>query len=234
MILVRQTLDGPINRVDETIERIKEHEPRNGYAVKNSFGKDSGVVMKLMEMAEVTFDAHHNFTTVDPPQLIRHGLKNYPDTEIHRPDITHVMRKVHPGLKVRIRSMWDLIVYKGFPPSVNVGIVVRNLKNAGFGTGSVFSGSVRRNLPLDRVSLSWKNAGAINGSISLIRSLIGRRKMFGNSQYGIMYLIVNCTIRVSTGWAVSYARWLRRNIGNLKQHFFPSIMLHTLGRLIAC
>lgn len=100
-ILTRNTLDGPIDLVKVSIERIKEHEPTKGYRVSNSFGKDSGVIMKLMELAEVNYEAHHNFTTVDPPQLIRHGMKNYPDTLIDRPEI----------------SMWALIEKKGFPPT---------------------------------------------------------------------------------------------------------------------
>jgi phosphoadenosine phosphosulfate reductase len=128
MTLIRMTLNGPVDLVKETIERIQENEPRDGYAVKNSFGKDSGVVMALMKMAEVNFDAHHNFTTVDPPQLIRHGLKNYPDTEIHRPDFTIKMKN---GREVRIRSMWDLIVYKGFPPLRNCRYCCDYLKERG-------------------------------------------------------------------------------------------------------
>lgn len=117
MTLIRMTLDGPVDLVKLTIERIKEHEPSRGYYVANSFGKDSGVVHRLMELAEVTFDAHHNFTTVDPPQLIRHGLKNYPDTEIVRPKI----------------SMWGLIIKKGFPPSRLVRYCCDYLKENSYG-----------------------------------------------------------------------------------------------------
>lgn len=115
MTITRMTLDGPIDLVKLTIERIKEHEPSQGYYVANSFGKDSGVVHRLMELAEVTFDAHHNFTTVDPPELIRHGLKNYPDTEIHRPKI----------------PMWDLIPKKGFPPTRMIRYCCSILKERG-------------------------------------------------------------------------------------------------------
>jgi len=128
MSLTRMTLDGPVDIVQEAIARIKEHEPSKGYAVRNSFGKDSGVVHRLMEMAEVTFDAHHNLTTVDPPQLIRHGTKNYPDTEIHRPNFTVNMRD---GRKVTIRNMYDLIVYKGFPPLRNCRYCCDYLKERG-------------------------------------------------------------------------------------------------------
>ena len=126
--LTRITLEGPINIVKQAIDRIKDNEPSKGYAVKNSFGKDSGTVMKLMEMAEVNFDAHHNFTTLDPPELIRHGLRNYPDTEIHRPDFTINMRD---GREVRIKSGWDLIVYKGFPPLRNCRYCCDYLKERG-------------------------------------------------------------------------------------------------------
>lgn len=122
------TLDGPVDIVQEAIERIKEHEPTIGYAVKNSFGKDSGAVHRLMEMAEVSFDSHHNLTTVDPPQLLRHGMKNYPDTIIHRPDFTVNMRD---GRTVRIRNMYQLIIYKGFPPPRNCRYCCDYLKEHG-------------------------------------------------------------------------------------------------------
>jgi phosphoadenosine phosphosulfate reductase len=122
------TLDGPVDLVQEALERIKQHEPPKGYAVRNSFGKDSGVVHRLMEIAEVTFEAHHNLTTVDPPQLIRHGMKNYPNTEIHRPNFTVNMRD---GRRVTIRNMYDLIVYKGFPPLRNCRYCCDYLKERG-------------------------------------------------------------------------------------------------------
>ena len=55
------------------------------YHVCNSFGKDSTVLKRLMEMADVPFKLYHNLTTLDPPELIRFGRKHYPDTIIHKP-----------------------------------------------------------------------------------------------------------------------------------------------------
>ena len=116
--MIHNTLFGPVDIVKRAIEDIKEHEPKNGYYVANSFGKDSGVVHRLMEMAEVNFDAHHNFTTVDPPELIRHGLQNYSDTEIHRP-------------KLPMLGPSGLIVKKGFPPTRGIRYCCSILKERG-------------------------------------------------------------------------------------------------------
>ena len=114
-------------KIETSIKAIKEHEPLEGYFFADSFGKDSGVVKHLLDIAGVKYDAHHNFTTVDPPQLIRHGLKNHPDTTIDRPKI----------------SMWKLIEKKGFPPTRMIRYCCSILKERG-GRGRVVVTGVRK------------------------------------------------------------------------------------------
>jgi phosphoadenosine phosphosulfate reductase len=126
--LIRTTFAGPVDIVKEAIERIRENSPAKPYVMKNSFGKDSGVVHKLMELSEVPFDSIHNLTTVDPPELIRHGMKNYPETEISRPDFTVKMKD---GRTPRIRNIYQLIIYKGFPPLRNRRYCCDYLKERG-------------------------------------------------------------------------------------------------------
>ena len=58
------------------IERLKTFEPEKGYYFANSGGKDSGVCRHLLIKSGVKFDAHYNWTTVDPPELLRHIKKN--------------------------------------------------------------------------------------------------------------------------------------------------------------
>jgi phosphoadenosine phosphosulfate reductase len=79
-------------KVEKAIANFREyeaealrHDPVNGYYLCDSFGKDSGVILRLAQMSGVRFKAHHNLTTLDPPELIHFGIKHHPDTVIHRP-----------------------------------------------------------------------------------------------------------------------------------------------------
>ena len=64
-----------MDKVETAIERIKMFEPKEGYYLAFSGGKDSIVVKELMNMAGVKYDAHYNNTTVDPPELISYIRK---------------------------------------------------------------------------------------------------------------------------------------------------------------
>ena len=59
------------------------------------------VALDLVIKAGVKYDAHFNFTSVDPPELIQFLKDNYPDIPRHKPEI----------------SMFKLIEEKGFPPT---------------------------------------------------------------------------------------------------------------------
>lgn len=79
-------------KVEKAIANLREYEkealkrdPVNGYYLCDSYGKDSGVILSLALRAGVRFVAHHNLTTLDPPELIYHGRKMHPFTIIHRP-----------------------------------------------------------------------------------------------------------------------------------------------------
>ncbi len=73
-------------KIERSIERLRAHEPAEGYYFADSYGKDSCVCLKLLQMSGVKFDAHHSFTTVDPPELIEFGKKYHTETEIHKPE----------------------------------------------------------------------------------------------------------------------------------------------------
>jgi phosphoadenosine phosphosulfate reductase len=59
----------------------------DGFFLAFSGGKDSIVMYRLAQMAGVKFKAHMQITTIDPPELMRFVRHNYPDVELHRPDI---------------------------------------------------------------------------------------------------------------------------------------------------
>lgn len=100
-MLLEQTLMGTVNKVEISIMRLKEFEPPEGYYLAFSGGKDSICIYQLALMSGVKFDAHFNFTTVDPPELLRFIRKNYPDVIWEKPE----------------KTMWQLIEEKYFPPT---------------------------------------------------------------------------------------------------------------------
>lgn len=71
MSLIEHNLFGKIDKVQQAIDRFKAFEPEDGYYLAFSGGKDSVVIKRLAEMANVKFDAHYNITSVDPPELVK-------------------------------------------------------------------------------------------------------------------------------------------------------------------
>lgn len=109
------TEKGLTTKLEMSIDRIKSFEPRGGYYLAFSGGKDSIVCYYLLKMAGVKFDAHYNNTTVDPPELIRFIRKEYPDVEWNKPE----------------KTMWKLIEEKLMPPSRRVRYCCDVLKEGG-------------------------------------------------------------------------------------------------------
>lgn len=96
------------------IERLIVFEPKEGYWVAYSGGKDSDVILDLVRRSGVKYDAHHSLTTADPPEVVRH-VKKQTDVEIHRPK----------------RTMWELIKYHGMPPRRNARYCCETQKESG-------------------------------------------------------------------------------------------------------
>lgn len=106
-----------LNKVEVAIERLRMFEPITkelGFYFADSYGKDSGVVDRLLDMAKVKHDAHYGQGGIDPPELFRHGRLNHPETIVERP-IMSIWRKAEIyGLPTRIqRWCCELIKEKG-------------------------------------------------------------------------------------------------------------------------
>jgi phosphoadenosine phosphosulfate reductase len=88
-------------------------DPVNGYYLCDSYGKDSGVILHLAKASGVKFVAHHNLTTLDPPELIMHGRKNHPETIIHRPKMAMLTRLAREKTALPTRlCRWCCAEYK--------------------------------------------------------------------------------------------------------------------------
>lgn len=112
-MLVEHTLFGTVDKVKEAVAILQEYEPQEGYYLAFSGGKDSLCCYYLCKIAGVRFDAHYNFTTVDPPELIQF-VRTFDDVIIE-----------HPGAD---KTMWALIVKHGIPPMRNIRYCCQELK----------------------------------------------------------------------------------------------------------
>lgn len=61
------------------------YDPDNGYWLAFSGGKDSQALYHIAQLAGVRSQAHMNFTSVDPPEVIRFVRRNYADVQCTPP-----------------------------------------------------------------------------------------------------------------------------------------------------
>lgn len=131
MALIEYNIFGKIDKVQQAIDRYKAFEPRDGYYLAYSGGKDSVVINRLAEMAGVKFDAHYSITSVDPPELVRF-IKNTPNVSMDFP-------RYSDG---SVATMWNLIPRKKMLPTRLVRYCCAYLKETG-GKGRVVVTGVR-------------------------------------------------------------------------------------------
>ena len=89
------------DKVRIAVRRIKEFCPPAGYYVAFSGGKDSQVILDLVQRAGVKYDAHMNLTTVDPPEVLKFVREHYSYVALERPE----------------KAMRTLIIDNLYPPT---------------------------------------------------------------------------------------------------------------------
>jgi phosphoadenosine phosphosulfate reductase len=113
-------------KIRYAIQRIKEHEPPEGYYLAFSGGKDSTVIYDLALKSGVKFDAHFHMTTVDPNEVRSFIRENYPEVAWEHPK----------------KSMFQLIEKHGMLPTRIIRYCCRELKELG-GVGRLIITGVR-------------------------------------------------------------------------------------------
>ena len=150
------------DKVEESIRYLKSFEPPDGYYLAFSGGKDSCVLKKLAEMAEVKFDAHYNVTSVDPPELVKFVREYHPDVKF---DFTRDVKIDEDGNETEyVVTMWNLIPKKLMPPTRLARYCCESLKEgSGYGrvilTGVRKAESVRRSKDRDLAEIGTKRKG---------------------------------------------------------------------------
>ena len=127
---------------DEAVKILKAIEPKDGYYLAFSGGKDSCVIKALADMAGVKYDAHYAVSGIDPPELVR------------------FIRDVHPDVKreTNYPPMFSALPVNGFP--IRHGRWCCRLYKEAGGQGRIVITGVRRdesNNRADREMLSWWN-----------------------------------------------------------------------------
>jgi len=100
-----------IDKVKLAIKRIKDFEPKEGYYLAFSGGKDSICIKALADMAGIKYDAHYNVTTIDPPELVRFIRDRHPDVVFDMPGKPFLKRLIVKGFPQRHRR-WCCAEYK--------------------------------------------------------------------------------------------------------------------------
>jgi phosphoadenosine phosphosulfate reductase len=119
--------------VEIAIERFRKYEPKTGYDLAFSGGKDSITIYDLAKKSGVQFEPHFHFTTVDPPELVRFVKENYPNVIWDRPE----------------HSMFWWIERKGFFPTRGIRYCCSELKEY-VSKGRVIITGVRREESIKR------------------------------------------------------------------------------------
>lgn len=93
-------------QVVQKAEKIaKLYDPDNGFYLAFSAGKDSQALYHITELAGVTFKAHMNLTSVDPPEVIRFAKRSYPEVELIAPKKSiyqiAIEKQILPSQKIR-------------------------------------------------------------------------------------------------------------------------------------
>ena len=154
-MLLETNLYGVVDKVKTAIERLRTFEPKEGYYLAFSGGKDSQVIYHLAKEAGVKFDSHFSLTSVDPPEVLKFIRANYPDVIWSMPKM----------------SMRQLIIKKGMLPTRMARFCCDVLKEQG-GEGRTVIIGVRWSESKQRANQKMYNQCVKGKKKSLFRPII--------------------------------------------------------------
>ena len=121
-------------KMEHSIELLRKaeklalvYDSDDGFYLAFSAGKDSQALYHMAELAGVKFKGHINWTSVDPPQVIRFKRKYYPEVVEHKPK----------------KSIYALAVERGILPSMRIRWCCADLKESA-GAGKVTLIGIRK------------------------------------------------------------------------------------------
>lgn len=96
--------------VSEAIDFIKAHEPKEGYFVAFSGGKDSIVSLELTRMAGVKHRSFYSCSGIDPPEVVKFIREHYPEVRFLYPKVSffQTIKRKFPPLRTK-RWCCDLL-----------------------------------------------------------------------------------------------------------------------------
>ena len=80
-----ERLKHSIELLQKTESLAIKYDAKNGFYLAFSGGKDSQALYHIAVLSGVRFQGHMNFTSVDPPEVIRFVRNKYPDIITHKP-----------------------------------------------------------------------------------------------------------------------------------------------------
>jgi phosphoadenosine phosphosulfate reductase len=111
VVLKETTLFGIEDKVAQSVRIMKEFEPKEGYYLAFSGGKDSCVLKEVANMGGIKYDAHYSVTTIDPPELVRFIKQYHSDVAWEFPEEPLLKRMVQKGFWMR-QHRWCCGEYK--------------------------------------------------------------------------------------------------------------------------
>lgn len=112
MALIENTLFGEQDRIKIAIKYLRHFEPKEGYWVAISGGKDSAVVYDLVHRSKCKAEYWHSLTTIDAPQTIKFIRKEQPDCKILYPKLPLLKRMLQRKQPPLRNQRWCCTEYK--------------------------------------------------------------------------------------------------------------------------
>ena len=110
--LFQEKLEHSIDLLQKAEKLALMYDKQDGFYLAFSGGKDSQALYHVAKMAGVKFKGHMSLTSVDPPQVIRFVKRNYPDVELHKPEMSMYDKAVERGILPTMRIRWCCADFK--------------------------------------------------------------------------------------------------------------------------